>query len=54
MVDGQIQIIEMEQLAEKYGNNKWSCCREEGKQEKEFCELVNVEIGFRLLAEQST
>ena len=42
-VDGQIQIIEMEQLAEKYGNNKWSCCREEGKQEKEFCELVNVE-----------
>ena len=42
-VDGQIQIIEMEQLAEKYGNNKWSCCREEGKQEKEFCELTNVE-----------
>ena len=42
-VDGELQIVEMEKLAEKYGGNKWSVCTEEGKQEKEFCELDGVE-----------
>jgi DNA polymerase elongation subunit (family B) len=42
-VDGQLQIVEMEKLAEKYGGNNWTRCVEEGKQEKEFCELYGVE-----------
>jgi DNA polymerase elongation subunit (family B) len=43
MVNGQIDICTIEYLAEKYGENKWISCSEEGKQEKEFCELNNVE-----------
>ena len=42
-VDGQLQIVEMENLAEKYGDSKWVPCLEEGKQEKEICELHGVE-----------
>ena len=42
-INGQLQIVEMETLAEEYGGNKWTKCLEEGKQEKEFCELTNVE-----------
>jgi DNA polymerase elongation subunit (family B) len=42
-VNGQIDILTIEQLAEKYGNNNWIKCVEPGKQEKEFCELENVE-----------
>jgi DNA polymerase elongation subunit (family B) len=38
-----IDILTIEQLAEKYGNNNWIKCVEPGKQEKEFCELNNVE-----------
>jgi len=38
-----IEILTIEQLAEKYGNNQWINCVEPGKQEKEFCELSNVE-----------
>jgi DNA polymerase elongation subunit (family B) len=38
-----IDILTIEQLAEKYGNNNWIKCVEPGKQEKEFCELENVE-----------
>jgi hypothetical protein len=30
-------------LAAKYGGDNWVNCKEEGKQEKEFCELTNVE-----------
>jgi DNA polymerase elongation subunit (family B) len=41
--NGQINILTIEQLAEKYGNNNWIKCVEPGKQEKEFCELHNVE-----------
>jgi len=37
------EIVTIEQLAEKHGQNKWVKCVEEGKQEKEFCELTNVE-----------
>ena len=42
-VDGQLEILTIEHLAEKYGNNNWIMCQEEGKQEKEFCELSGVE-----------
>jgi len=38
-----IDIVTIENLAEKYGNNKWIICSEEGKQEKEFCELNDIE-----------
>jgi len=39
----KIEIISIDKLAEKYGNNLWVLCREEGKQEKEFCEFIDVE-----------
>jgi DNA polymerase elongation subunit (family B) len=41
--NGQIDICTIENLAEKYGENNWLKCKEEGKQEKEFCELQNIE-----------
>jgi len=42
-VNNNINIVTIEYLAEKYGDNKWIKCTEEGKQEKEFCELNGVE-----------
>ncbi len=39
----KLDILTIEELAEKYGNNNWVTCKEEGKQEKEFCELENIE-----------
>ena len=42
-VNDKLDILTIEHLAEKYGNNNWIMCKEEGKQEKEFCELENVE-----------
>ena len=42
-VNNKIEILTIEQLGEKYGNNKWVKCIESGKQDKEFCELNNVE-----------
>lgn len=39
----EIEICTIENLAEKYGENNWVKCKEEGKQEKEFCELQGVE-----------
>ena len=39
----KIDILTIEQLAEKYGNNNWVKCVEPGKQDKEFCELDNIE-----------
>ena len=36
-------ICTIEHLAEKYGEGKWIKCLELGKQEKEVCELINVE-----------
>jgi DNA polymerase elongation subunit (family B) len=38
-----IDILTIEDLAVKYGCNNWVTCKEEGKQDKEFCELENVE-----------
>ena len=42
-VNNDIDILTIEELAVKYGNNNWVLCKEEGKQDKEFCELENVE-----------
>ena len=42
-VNNILDIVTIEQLAEKYGSNNWIQCIEEGKQEKEFCELTGVE-----------
>ena len=42
-VNDKLEILTIEHLSEKYGNNNWVMCKEEGKQEKEFCELENVE-----------
>jgi len=41
--NNNIEILTIENLAEKYGNNKWVKCLEPGKQEKEVCELEGVE-----------
>jgi DNA polymerase elongation subunit (family B) len=41
--NGTAEIITIEKLAQKYGGNNWVKCNEEGKQEKEFCELTGVE-----------
>ena len=38
-----IDILTIEELAVKYGNNNWVKCIEPGKQDKEFCELNAVE-----------
>ena len=40
---GQIEIIAIEELAQKYGGGLWLASCEPGKQDKEFCELHNVE-----------
>ena len=38
-----IENITIEHLAAKYGDDKWITCKEKGKQEKEFCELNEIE-----------
>jgi len=38
-----IDILTIEELADKYGKNNWIKCSEPGKQDKEFCELEAVE-----------
>jgi DNA polymerase elongation subunit (family B) len=42
-VNGKVVICEISALADSYGNNDWVTCTEEGKQDKEFCELNEVE-----------
>jgi len=42
-VNNEVHIITIDQLAERYGNNKWEQFRVAGKQEKEFCNLSGVE-----------
>ena len=39
----KVELVEIEKLASKYGNNNWVVCQEEGKQEKEFCEFNGME-----------
>ena len=42
-IDNKIHILTIEELVKKYGNENWVICQEEGKQNKEYCELNNVE-----------
>lgn len=42
-VNNNIEIISIYDLGIKYGNDNWIKCIEPGKQEKEFCELNNVQ-----------
>ena len=39
-----MDICTIEHLAEKYGNNDWVMCKEDGKEEKEYCELSGIHI----------
>jgi DNA polymerase elongation subunit (family B) len=39
----KIDVIPIEQLAKKYGKDCWVTCREPGKQEKEYCEFIDLE-----------
>ena len=45
-----IDLITIENLAVKFGKNKWVTCSEQGKQEKEFCEL-GLEFGLETWTE---
>lgn len=38
-----VEICTVEELGTKYGNDSWVKCVEPGKQDKEFCELTEVE-----------
>ena len=40
---GSLNICTIEELATKYGGSLWVQCVEEGKQDKEFCELHGVD-----------
>jgi DNA polymerase elongation subunit (family B) len=42
-INREIDILTIEDLANKYGHNNWVQCLEPGKQEKEVCELDGVE-----------
>jgi DNA polymerase elongation subunit (family B) len=42
-VENNIDILTIEDLANKYGHNLWIQCLEPGKQEKEVCELEGIE-----------
>jgi DNA polymerase elongation subunit (family B) len=42
-INGQINICTIEHVADKYGNSNWVKCSEQGKQEKEFCEVEGVD-----------
>jgi len=42
-INNKIYILTIEELAKKYGNDIWIMSKEEGKQDKEYCELNNVE-----------
>ena len=39
----KIDIITIDEIANKYGNGMWTLCTEQGKQDKEFCELSNIQ-----------
>jgi len=41
--ENTIIITTIEKLAEEYGKNIWHTCLEEGKEEKEVCNLENIE-----------
>ena len=39
----RIDLLTIETLADKYGNNRWYQCELQGKRNKEMCDLVGVE-----------
>ena len=41
--NNKLIISTIEDLAKNYGNDDWIICKEEGKQEKEYCELNDIE-----------
>jgi len=41
--NNKVEAITIENLANKYGNSKWVICNEPGKQEKEYCEFIDLE-----------
>lgn len=43
-VNNEFTICTIEELAANYGHNLWKKCSEQGKQEKEFCELNGVHV----------
>jgi DNA polymerase elongation subunit (family B) len=38
-----VDVITIQEIGNKYGNNEWRTFTEDGKQDKEFCELSNIE-----------
>ena len=42
--DEKIDILTIEDLAVKYGDNNWVLCQEKGKEDKEYCELSHINI----------
>ena len=43
-VDGELQIMTIEQIGSTYGNSAWKTCVEPGKQEKEYIDLTPYRI----------
>ena len=41
--NGCIKVLTIDQLANECGNGEWKYCIEQGKQEKEYCEVFDVE-----------
>jgi DNA polymerase elongation subunit (family B) len=41
--NGMVELITIDTIANRYGNDTWIPCVEQGKQEKEACELRDVE-----------
>jgi hypothetical protein len=39
-----VEVLSIEHLARKYGHSKWTICKEDGKEAKEYCELKKIEI----------
>ena len=42
-VNGYAEIISIEQLATKYGEDNWILCEEPGRQAKEYCEMSHID-----------
>jgi len=43
-IDGKFEIIQIDELGKKYGENNWKQCVEPGKQTKEYIDLTNKNI----------
>ena len=42
--NNKLEIITIEHLGEKYGNDLWKQCKDEGKQTKEYIDLTNEDL----------